>query len=110
VLAASGLEVVTAVSGAEALKILEAEQFDAIFLDSKIPGQSSSQDVYRWIENNHPEQISRTVLVLSNVSDPEVKAFVEETRIFCLVKPFEVADLLAVARRVMRRARAAMAQ
>jgi PAS domain S-box-containing protein len=110
VLAASGLEVVTAVSGAEGLRILEAEQFDGIFLDSKIPGQTSSQDVYRWIENNHPEQISRTVLVLSNVSDPEVKAFVEETRIFCLVKPFEVADLLAVARRVLRRARAAMAQ
>ncbi len=110
VLAASGLEVVTAVSGAQALECMRADAFDAVFLDSKIPGQSSSEDVYRWIESDRPELLSRTVLVLSNVSDPGVKAFVEETRIFCLVKPFEVADLLAVARRVMRRARAAMAQ
>jgi DNA-binding response OmpR family regulator len=36
-----------------------------------------------------------------------VRTFVDATQIFCLVKPFEVADLLAVARRVLRRARVA---
>jgi DNA-binding response OmpR family regulator len=46
------------------------------------------------------------VLVLSNVSDSGVRSFVDATKVLCLVKPFEVADLLAVARRKLRRARA----
>ncbi|HEX7289169.1 MAG TPA: GAF domain-containing protein [Candidatus Angelobacter sp.] len=107
VLAAAGLSVVTAPSGAKALEHLRQQKFDAVFLDSKIPGEWSSEDVYRWIEQERHELVSRTVLVLSNVSDPGVRAFVDATRIFCLVKPFEVADLLAVARRLLRRARVA---
>jgi DNA-binding response OmpR family regulator len=49
------------------------------------------------------------VFVLSDVSDPGVRAFVDATKIFCLVKPFEVSDLLAVVRRALRRVRAASA-
>jgi hypothetical protein len=45
--------------------------------------------------------------VLSNVSDANVRVFVDATKVMCLVKPFEVYDLLAVARRVVRRDRAA---
>jgi PAS domain S-box-containing protein len=109
VLAAAGLKVTTALSGAEAIARLEEDDFQAVLLDSKIPGHISSEDVFRWIESNRTELIARTVLVLSNVSDPSVKVFVDATRILCLVKPFEVADLLAMTRRVLRRARAAAA-
>jgi CheY-like chemotaxis protein len=109
VLTAAGLNVVTALSGAEAIARLEEQDFEAVLLDSKIPGDLSSEDVYHWIENNRTELTSRTVLVLSNLSDPGVRLFVDATRILCLVKPFEVADLLAMTRRVLRRARAASA-
>jgi two-component system NtrC family sensor kinase len=107
VLTAAGLRVVTANTGGSAIDLLQQQDFDAVFLDSKIPGTWSSQDVYRHIEQQQPHLVSKTVLVLSDISDPNVKAFVEATQIFCLVKPFEVADLLSVARRVMKRARAA---
>lgn len=106
---AAGLTVTTAVTGAAALEHLAKEQFDAVFLDSKIPGDWSSEDVYRQIEREWPEVLSRTVLVLSNLSDPAVREFVNATRVVCLVKPFEIPELLAVARRVIRRARAAAA-
>ncbi|HET7873534.1 MAG TPA: response regulator, partial [Terriglobales bacterium] len=109
VLTAGGLNVVTASSGAAAMEQLRRQKFDAVFLDSKIPGEWSSEDVFRCIEKEHPELVSRTVLVLSNVSDPDVRAFVDATHILCLVKPFEVADLLAAARRLLRRARVASA-
>jgi PAS domain S-box-containing protein len=109
VLTAAGLKVATALSGAEAIAKLEEGDFEAVLLDSKIPGDFSSEDVFHWIEQNRTELVSRTVLVLSNVSDPSVKLFVDATRILCLVKPFEVADLLAMTRRVLRRARAAAA-
>src|SRR5579859_3059497 len=107
VLSAAGLKVVTAVSGAEAVRALENEDFDVVFLDSKIPGELSSEDVFRWVEQHRAELVPRTVLVLSNVSDAGVRVFVDATKILCLVKPFEVADLLAMSRRVLRRARAA---
>lgn len=107
VLTAAGLKVTTALSGAEAVEKFEDEDFDVVFLDSKIPGTLSSEEVFQWIEQNRTELVPRTVLVLSNVSDPSVRVFVDATKILCLVKPFEVADLLAMARRVLRRVRAA---
>src|SRR5215471_9721938 len=106
VLTAAGLRVATVTSGAAALECLKEDEFDAVFLDSKIPGEWSSEDVYHWIEQHRPNLVSKTVLVLSNVSDSGVRAFVDATKILCLVKPFEVADLLAVARRMLRRAKA----
>jgi PAS domain S-box-containing protein len=107
VLTAAGLHVVTVSSGAEAVEYLKQEDFDVLLLDSKIPGIWSSEEVFHWIEQNRPELVPRTVCVLSNVSDPRVRAFVDATRIFCLVKPFEVSDLLAVTRRVLRRVKVA---
>jgi DNA-binding response OmpR family regulator len=107
VLSAAGLKVVAVTSGAEAVDYLKQDDFDVLFLDSKIPGSLSSEDAFHWMEQNRPELVPRTVLVLSNVSDPSVRAFVDATKIFCLVKPFEVSDLLAVARRVLRRVKAA---
>jgi DNA-binding response OmpR family regulator len=107
VLSAAGLKVVAVTTGAEAVDYLKQEDFDVLLLDSKIPGSLSSEDAFHWMEQHRPELVPRTVLVLSNVSDPSVRAFVDATKIFCLVKPFEVSDLLAVARRVLRRVKAA---
>jgi len=107
VLTAAGLTILTANSGAQAIEYLSHEVIDAVFLDSKIPGDWSSEDVYRYMEKHSPDLVRKTILVLSNVSDPSVRTFVDATQIFCLVKPFEVADLLAVARRVLRRTQVA---
>lgn len=109
VLTAAGLQVVTVSSGAEAVESLKNEDFDVLLLDSKIPGTWSSEQVFQWLQKNRPELVPRTVFVLSDLSDPGVRAFVDATKIFCLVKPFEVSDLLAVVRRALRRVRAASA-
>ena len=109
VLSAAGLQVATVSSGAEAVESLKNEDFDILLLDSKIPGTWSSEQVFQWLQKNRPELVPRTVFVLSDVSDPGVRAFVDATKIFCLVKPFEVSDLLSVVRRALRRVRAASA-
>jgi two-component system NtrC family sensor kinase len=107
VLTAAGLKVTTVTSGAAAVDYLKEEDFDILLLDSKVPGTWSSEEVFHWMEQHRPELVPRTVFVLSDVSDPGVRAFVDATKIFCLVKPFEISDLLAVARRVLRRAKIA---
>ncbi|HEY2359826.1 MAG TPA: GAF domain-containing protein [Candidatus Angelobacter sp.] len=109
VLSAAGLQVATVSSGADAVESLKNEDFDILLLDSKIPGTWSSEQVFQWLEKNRPELVPRTVFVLSDLSDAGVRAFVDATKIFCLVKPFEVSDLLAVVRRALRRVRAASA-
>jgi two-component system NtrC family sensor kinase len=106
VLTAAGLKVVLASTGEAAIERLQNEEFDAVFLDSRIPGEWSSEQVYHWISDSRPALVGRTVLVLANVTDPGVRAFVAATKVLCLVKPFEVADMLAVARRVLRRVKA----
>ncbi|HEV3039280.1 MAG TPA: ATP-binding protein [Candidatus Angelobacter sp.] len=108
VLTAAGLEVIVATSGEQALEYLQQQSFDIVLLDSKMPGTCTSEDIYRWIQKYHPDQAAKTVLVLSNVSDPGVRVFVDATKIMCLVKPFEVPDLLALVRRVLRMARVTM--
>jgi two-component system NtrC family sensor kinase len=107
VLIAAGLDVIIATSGDQAMECLQQQSFDVVLLDSKMPGNCSSEDIYRWMQKHHPEQASKTVLVLSNVSDPGVRVFVDATKIMCLVKPFEVPDLLAIVRRVLRIAKVA---
>jgi two-component system NtrC family sensor kinase len=109
VLSSAGLQVVTVSAGAEAVESLKNEDFDILLLDSKLPGTWSSEQVFQWLQENRPELVPRTVFVLSDVSDPGMRAFVDATKIFCLVKPFEVSDLLAVVRRALRRVRAASA-
>ena len=107
VLAAAGLEVIVATSGDQAMEWLQQQSFDIVLLDSKMPGSCSSEDIYRWMQKYHPDQAAKTVLVLSNVSDPGVRVFVDATKIMCLVKPFEVPDLLALVRRLLRKSKVA---
>jgi len=107
VLTAAGLDVIVVTSGDRAMEYLQQQSFDVVLLDSKMPGACTSEDIYRWMQKNNPEQASKTVLVLSNVSDPGVRVFVDATKIMCLVKPFEVPDLLAIVRRVLRMAKVA---
>jgi len=103
VLAAAGLTVEIARSGAEALEKLQQGHFDAIFIDSKAPGKLDGVDVCQWIQQQRPDLISRLVLVVSNMSDPGVITLIDQAHLPCLVKPFELSDLFAVIRRLLRK-------
>ena len=103
VLTAAGLSVDIARSDSEALEKLKHGHFDVIFLDSKVPGQLGEVDICQWIQQQRPDLISRMVLVVSNMSEPKVIQLMNQTHIPCLVKPFELSDLFAVIRRLMRK-------
>ena len=70
VLLAAGLRVSTTTSGAEAIDNLKDGDFDVVFLDSKIPGTLSSEEVFHWIEQNRTELVPRTVLVFQTCLIP----------------------------------------
>jgi DNA-binding response OmpR family regulator len=86
VLLGVGAEVVAVDNGDEAVAYLRSEEFDAILLDGKMPGRWDGPDIYRWVADNRP-----------------ARHFLETTRCPCIVKPFEVKDLLALTRRLLRK-------
>jgi hypothetical protein len=49
------------------------------------------------------------LFTFSSVAEPDIRTFLLEKSVPCLVKPFEVADLINHARRLMQKSQAASA-
>jgi CheY-like chemotaxis protein len=96
-------------SAEEAIAKLAAAQFDAILVDSSMPGALSGTDVYRWLAEHRPESKHRLVLAFSSVMDSALREFVESNGIPWINKPFEVSELIAVIGRAMQERKAASA-
>jgi two-component system NtrC family sensor kinase len=100
VLSGAGATVVTATHGEAAIEKLRRETFDVILLDGKMPGHWSVIEIHAWLKEHRPVMVGRIVLALSDTSEDSIRRFTEAHSIPCLVKPFEVADLLSMIRRV----------
>ena len=109
VLTGAGAEVVTSMNAEEMKTLLSKQSFDAIIIDGKAPGNGSAREMYDWLVENCPGMEKHLLFTFSSVAEPEVRSFLQEKNVPCLVKPFEVADLIAHARRLMQKAQAASA-
>jgi len=99
VLMKAGAEVSTASSGEEALEILKQEDFDVVVSDGRMPGAVNGIDLFEWVLKNKPELRGRVMLTVSNVAEVDTP-FLQQHNVPCLVKPFAIADLIAVVRRI----------
>jgi len=106
VLKGAGAEVVVFDNGREAVARLREESFDAVLLDSSMPGGWSGPDVYRWIRANAPQLKDRVIFTVSNLTDPTIRNFLDENGILYISKPFEVTDLIALIRQILQHVRA----
>jgi PAS domain S-box-containing protein len=106
VLRGAGAHVVTLNRGEDAIATLQKENFDAVVLDGKMPGGWTGFDIYRWLVEHRPGLEERVILTLSNIDDLELRSVLKEREISYLIKPFEVAELIAAVRRVLERDRA----
>lgn len=108
VLAGAGAEVVTAQNGADAKTRLQSEQFDAIILNGKMPEQWGAQESYPWIKQNCPTMQGHVLYTFSAGVEPtDGRAFLQEHTVPYLVRPFEVAELISQARKLLQKALAA---
>ncbi|HSE48383.1 MAG TPA: PAS domain S-box protein [Terriglobales bacterium] len=106
VLRGAGLEVVTRMSGEEAVALLQSETFDAMIIDGKMPGGWTGMDVYQWVAENRPGLERSILFAISNFGDTDIRRFIEDKKIPCIVKPFEVDDLIAITRRLLKKSKA----
>ncbi|HET7441412.1 MAG TPA: GAF domain-containing protein [Terriglobales bacterium] len=109
VLVGAGARVVTAISSDDVKNALRNEVFDALIVNGKMPGGWGAEEVYRWVADNGSGMEKKLLFTFSSVADQETRKFLQENNVPMLVKPFEVADLINHARRLLQKTQAASA-
>lgn len=110
VLAGAGANVVTATKTEEVKTRLLSEHFDAVIMTGNLPAGWGSRDAYSWLKENCAGMEQHLLFTFSNgVDQKDGRAFLQENNVPYLVKPFEVADLIAQARRLLQKAKATAA-
>jgi PAS domain S-box-containing protein len=110
VLAGAGATVVTAKKSQDVKTRLLSEPFDAIIMNGKMPGDWSAKEAYAWLKESCPGMETHVLFTYSNSVDlGDARSFLQDNNVAHLVKPFEVADLIAQARRLLLKVHASAA-
>ncbi len=108
VLAGAGAAVVTATTSQDVKTRLLSEHFDAVIMNGRMPGEWNAKESYTWVKNNCAAMEGHILFTFSSGMEPtDGRAFLQENNVPYLVKPFEVAELIAQTRRLLEKAQAA---
>lgn len=89
-----GYRVTCAASGAEGLKLLQANEFTGVISDMRTPGNVNGADVHAWINNHRPHMRSRLLFITGDIANDETGAILKKTGIPFIEKPFRVQQLV----------------
>lgn len=95
-----GFEVTMARDGQEALALAQAQTFDAVICDLRMP-RVDGPTFYRHVAAVSPPQARRVIFVTGDVTGAEAASFLDETGCRWLAKPFRLAELLRTVRDVV---------
>jgi CheY-like chemotaxis protein len=98
-----GVAVVGAVSGEEALGLLERGEFAGIVSDLRMPGVVGGAEIFDWVRQNRPELSSGFLFITGNVSDPYAVEVRERTGALFIEKPFRIALLIELINKIKSR-------
>jgi len=107
VLTGAGVHVTTLTSFEDAKSAIESQSFEALIINGKMPGAGGVQQTHAWITQARPALSQHLLFTFSSLAEPEVRSFLEQNHVPFLVKPFEVGDLIANARRLLAKTKAA---
>jgi len=108
VLTGAGASVVTAKTAQDMKTRLLSEPFDAVIMSGKMADQWNAKESHPWLKENCPGMETHVLYTFSNSVEPgDGRAFLQENSIPYLVKPFEVAELISQARKLLQKAQAA---
>jgi len=89
---------------------LLSEPFDAVIMSGKMPADWNAKEAFLWLKQNCPHMEKHVLFTFSHgVEQGSERAFLQENNVPYLVKPFEVAELISQARRLLQKAQAAAA-
>lgn len=87
-----GYQVDQACDSREAAGKLKDQEYDAIFLDMKMP-LMNGKEFYFKIQERFPDLAKRIVFITGDVANPETIAFLRETGNLFLQKPFTIKEV-----------------
>jgi signal transduction histidine kinase len=99
-LALEGHQVDRATNGREALERVQSRAYALIVSDVRMPDLSGSA-FYRELTRLNPAMARRVVFVTGDVVSPETRAFLDETGLTYLEKPFPINDFQSAVRRAL---------
>ena len=91
-----GYRVVPAASGAEGLRLLEAENYLGVISDIRMPGGVNGADVHHWICGHRPELRSRIIFVTGDTANEETFSMLRSSGAPCVEKPFRAHQLTSI--------------
>ena len=101
VLTREGFEVDIAVNGKIAQDMIEKRKYDLGLLDIRMPVMNG-KELYQWLEETHPQLISRVIFISGSVITGATQSFLEQTGRPCLPKPFTATELIAIVRETLQ--------
>lgn len=98
-----GIEATGAVSGEEALALIERQPFDVVVLDVRMPGLGGL-DVIKRIKQSHPDL--EVILLSGHGAKEDVEIGLRLGAFDYLQKPVDLKDVIAILHRAAARGRA----
>ena len=89
-----GYRVACAASGAEGLKLLQANEFLGVISDMRTPGNVNGADVHAWILAHRAHMSSKLLFITGDIANDETGAILKKTGIPFIEKPFRVQQLV----------------
>ena len=87
-----GHDVMTAENGKEGLDLIGQYRFDLVFCDLRMP-EMDGQVFYEEVQRDHPQVLKRIVFVTAQANSSDYGAFLRETGIPVIEKPFTLSQL-----------------
>jgi CheY-like chemotaxis protein len=100
VLKRDGHEVHSAADGAEALRRAEAQRYDLVITDLRMPNLEGPE-LYRAVRRRYADNPPRVIFMSANTGIEEYATFLAETGEPALEKPFNLADMRQVVLQVL---------
>jgi PAS domain S-box-containing protein len=110
VLAGAGSKVTTVTTMEQMKSALAKHSFDAVVINGKMPGAGTVAETHRWMVDNSSGISGHILFTFASLAGSEVRSFLEQNNVPYLVKPFEIGDLIANARRLLVKTKAAGAR
>jgi PAS domain S-box-containing protein len=109
VLMGAGAQVSAVMSSEEMKTRMGEHSYDALIMNGRMPEGWSAPEIHRWVAERHPGMEKHVLFTFSSVADPELAETLQKNGIPYLVRPFEIADLMLQARRLLQKSQAAVA-
>lgn len=109
ILADEGYEVDWACNGLLALEKIDANDYDLILSDLRMP-ELDGVCLYRELRRRQPGLLRRVIIITGTIGHPEYQTFLAETQVPYLEKPFSLPALQAITRQVLAAASRPAAQ